>query len=89
MLTLDTPSEVGLCDLDHVDVPEFKHQFMYSWLDGKCEYEKCQKPITEAPLILWLDAPNESNGERPAYFCSDECLEAWFNSPLDNPCTGN
>jgi hypothetical protein len=65
---------------------EFHHEFMYKLFDVNCE--QCGKSIEKAPSIIWIDSPTDTNHERPGYFCNDECIELWFNSPADNPCCG-
>lgn len=57
---------------------------LYNLLDVCCE--RCGDKIEFEPEIIFLDAPEEANGERAAFFCDEYCLDKWFNEP-GNPCT--
>lgn len=57
---------------------------LYNLLDVRCEH--CGNKIEVEPDVIYIDAPEEPSGERPAYFCDDYCLDKWWNDPPENPC---
>ena len=69
------------------EMKEFS-SYMFKKMGYICE--QCAKDISSNPEILWIESGNSEGlvEERPAYFCSEDCIVAWWNDPPENPCNG-
>jgi len=49
----------------------------------KCEH--CGKEVPNLDEYIWIEDAS-FQGERMVFFCDNDCLSDWWNTPADNPC---